>query len=162
MIIFIPKIYSRNSCCLSGIFTCGPLAITRRDINLQKIIDITIIYFCSAERVLFLKVRFGCCGLNELILRSDLQVLWGVVVWSGLRINRDMEGDLAKLRGSRMVYICHFKNCDHTEKMVKGYFLIITCCCTRAVHIALTPDHSIKLFSLAFRRLISRCGIPKH
>ena len=30
--------------------------------------------------------------------------------------------------------------CDHTEKMVKGYFLIITCCCTRVVHIELTPD----------------------
>ena len=46
--------------------------------------------------------------------------------------------------------------------MVKGYFLIITCCCTRAVHIELTPDLSVKLFLLAFRRFISRCGIPEN
>ena len=73
-----------------------------------------------------------------------------------------MEGDLAKLRGSRMVYIRHFKNSDHTEKRVKGYFLIITCCCTRAVHIALTPDLSVKFFLLAFRRFISRCSITQN
>ena len=56
----------------------------------------------------------------------------------------------------------YFKNCHHTEKMVKAYFLIITCCCTRAVHIELTPDLSVKLFLLAFRRFISRCGIPEN
>ena len=56
----------------------------------------------------------------------------------------------------------YFKNFDHTEKMVKGYFLIITCCCTRAVHIELTPDLSVKSFLLAFRRFISRCGIPEN
>ena len=46
--------------------------------------------------------------------------------------------------------------------MVKGYFLIITCCCTRVVHIKLTPDLSVKLSLLAFRRFISRCGIPEN
>ena len=61
-----------------------------------------------------------------------------------------------------MVYIRHFKNSDHTEKRVKGYFLIITCCCTRAVHIALTPDLSVKFFLLAFRRFISRCSITQN
>ena len=56
----------------------------------------------------------------------------------------------------------YFKNCDHTEKMVKGYFLIVKCCCTHAVHIELTPYLSVKLFLLAFRRFISRCGIPEN
>ena len=46
--------------------------------------------------------------------------------------------------------------------MVKGYFLIITCCCTRADHIKLTPALSVKSFLLAFRRFVSRCGIPKN
>ena len=46
--------------------------------------------------------------------------------------------------------------------MVKGYFLIITCCCTRAVHIESTPDLSVKSFLLAFRRFILRCGIPEN
>ena len=46
--------------------------------------------------------------------------------------------------------------------MVKGYFLIITCCCTRVVHIKLTPDLSVKSSLLAFRRFISRCGIPEN
>ena len=46
--------------------------------------------------------------------------------------------------------------------MVKGYFLIITCCCTRAVHMELTLDLSVKSFLLAFRRFISRCGIPEN
>ena len=40
--------------------------------------------------------------------------------------------------------------------------LIITCCYTRAVHIELTPDLSVKSFLLAFRRFISRCGIPEN
>ena len=42
--------------------------------------------------------------------------------------------------------------------MSKGYFLIITCCCTREF----TPDLSIKSFLLAFQRYISRCGVPKN
>ena len=46
--------------------------------------------------------------------------------------------------------------------MVKGYFLIIACCCTRAIDIELTPDLSVKSFLLAFRRFISRCGIPEN
>ena len=45
--------------------------------------------------------------------------------------------------------------------MVKGYFLIITCFCTRAVHIELTPDFSVKSFLLAVRDF-SRCAIPKN
>ena len=45
--------------------------------------------------------------------------------------------------------------------MVKGYFLIITCFCTRAVHIELTPDFSVKSFLLAVR-VFSRCAIPKN
>ena len=55
--------------------------------------------------------------------------------------------------------IC-FKSCDHTEKTVKGFFLIITCCCTGAVHIELAPGLSLKLFLLASRRFTSKCGIP--
>ena len=46
--------------------------------------------------------------------------------------------------------------------MVKGYFLVISCCCIRAFHIELTPDLSVKSFLLAFRRFISRCGIPEN
>ena len=46
--------------------------------------------------------------------------------------------------------------------MVKGYFLIITCCCTSAAHIELTPDLSVKSFLLAFRRFNPRCGVPKN
>ena len=46
--------------------------------------------------------------------------------------------------------------------MVKGYFLIITCCCTCTVHIESTPDLSVKSFLLAFRRFILRCGIPEN
>ena len=44
--------------------------------------------------------------------------------------------------------------------MSKG--LIITCCCTRSVHIKFTPDLSIKSFLLAFRVSISRCGVPEN
>ena len=44
---------------------------------------------------------------------------------------------------------------------MKGYFLIITCFCTRAVHIELTPDFSVKSFLLAVR-VFSRCAIPKN
>ena len=44
--------------------------------------------------------------------------------------------------------------------MSKG--LIITCCCTRAVHIEFTPDLSIKSFLLTFRLSISRCGVPEN
>ena len=56
----------------------------------------------------------------------------------------------------------YFKNCGHAEKMVKGYFVIITCCCTPAADIELTPDLCVKLFLLAFRRFISRCGMPEN
>ena len=44
---------------------------------------------------------------------------------------------------------------------MKGYFLIITCFCTRAVHIELTPDFSVKSFLLAVR-VFSRSAIPKN
>ena len=40
--------------------------------------------------------------------------------------------------------------------------LIITCCYTRAVHIELTPDLSVKSFLPAFRSIISMCGIPEN
>ena len=43
--------------------------------------------------------------------------------------------------------------------MMKDCFLIFTCCCTRAVHIELTPDLSVKSFILAY---ILRCGIPEN
>ena len=33
---------------------------------------------------------------------------------------------------------------------------------SRAIHIKLTPDLSVKLFLLAFRGFISRCGIPEN
>ena len=46
--------------------------------------------------------------------------------------------------------------------MMKDCFLIFTCCCTRAVHIDLTPDLSVKSFILAFKRFILRCGIPEN
>ena len=46
--------------------------------------------------------------------------------------------------------------------MVKGYFLIITCCCTCTSHIELTPGLSVRLFLLAYRRFILRRGIPKN
>ena len=58
--------------------------------------------------------------------------------------------------------LIYFKNCNHTEKIGKGYFLIVTCCCTRAVNIELTPDLSVILFLLAFRKFISRCGTPEN
>ena len=45
---------------------------------------------------------------------------------------------------------------------MKDCFLIFTCCCTRAVHIELTPDLSVKSFILAFKRFILRCGIPEN
>ena len=56
----------------------------------------------------------------------------------------------------------YFKNCNNTEKMVKGYFLITTCCCTRAVPIVLTTDLPVKSLLLAFRRFISTCGITEN
>ena len=43
--------------------------------------------------------------------------MWGVAVGSVLRINQDMEGDLAKLRGSRWVYKHHLEN---TVKDIKN------------------------------------------
>ena len=46
--------------------------------------------------------------------------------------------------------------------MVKGYFLITTCCCTRAVRIVLTTDLPVKSLLLAFRRFISTCGITEN
>ena len=42
--------------------------------------------------------------------------------------------------------LIYFKSCDLTEKMAEDYFLITTCCCTRAVHIELTTDIFVKLF----------------
>ena len=57
----------------------------------------------------------------------------------------------------------YYKSADNSKrKMSKGYFLIITCCCTRAVHVEFTPDLSIKSFLLAFRRFISGCGVPEN
>ena len=57
----------------------------------------------------------------------------------------------------------YYKSADNLKrKMSKGYFLIITCCCTRAVHIEFIPDLSVKLFLLAFRRFISRCCVPEN
>ena len=45
----------------------------------------------------------------------------------------------------------YYKITDNSKrKMSKGYFLIITCCCTRAVHIESTPDLSIKSFLFVF------------
>ena len=55
----------------------------------------------------------------------------------------------------------YYKSAGNSKrKMSKG--LIITCCCTRAVHIEFTPDLSIKSFLLAFRLSISRCGVPEN
>ena len=45
---------------------------------------------------------------------------------------------------------------------MKSYLLIITCCCTRAVHVELTPDLTVKSFLLAFTRFKPRCDIPKN
>ena len=52
----------------------------------------------------------------------------------------------------------------NTEKknMVKCYFLVITCCCTKVVHIELTPDLSVESFLLVFGRFIWRYGMPKN
>ena len=57
----------------------------------------------------------------------------------------------------------YFKICYHAKKkkkkkMVKGFLLIITFCCTLAVHIELTPGLSLKSFLLASRR----CGITEN
>ena len=58
----------------------------------------------------------------------------------------------------------YFKNCEkyRKKKMVKCYFLVITCCCTKVVHIELTPDLSVESFLLVFGRFIWRYGMPKN
>ena len=57
----------------------------------------------------------------------------------------------------------YYKSADNSKrKMSKCYFLIITCSCARAVHIAFTPDLSIKSFLLAFRPFTSRFGVPEN
>ena len=56
----------------------------------------------------------------------------------------------------------YFKNCDHIEKNDERLFLDFYMCCTRAVHIELIPDLSVKSFILAFKRFILRCGIPEN
>ena len=43
------------------------------------------------------------------------------------------------------------------QKIVKGYFLIIACCYTRAIYVRLTPNLSLKSFLLAYTRFILRC-----
>ena len=48
------------------------------------------------------------------------------------------------------------------KKVVKGYFLIIACCYTRAIYVKLTPNLSVKSFLLAYRRFILRCCTPEN
>ena len=54
----------------------------------------------------------------------------------------------------------YFKTCGHTEKMMKDYFLISSCCCTHAVHIELTHDMSVKLFYYPLEDLFRDVAYP--
>ena len=58
---------------------------------------------------------------------------------------------------------------DHTgviyvkegEEEVKYYLLILTCLCTRAIHIDLLPDQSMEQFVLALVRFCNVYGVPE-
>ncbi|XP_028412044.1 uncharacterized protein LOC114534773 [Dendronephthya gigantea] len=45
-------------------------------------------------------------------------------------------------------------------KSEKVYICLFTCCSTRAVHLELVPSLSVPLFLQAFRRFVSRRGLP--
>ena len=47
------------------------------------------------------------------------------------------------------------------EEEVKYYLLILTCLCTRAIHIDLLPDQSMDQFVLALVRFCNVYGIPE-
>ena len=53
---------------------------------------------------------------------------------------------------------------SHTRKpvFVKGYLAIVTCFCTKAVHLELVRDLSTEAFVAALDRFISRRGLPFH
>ncbi|CAC5415045.1 unnamed protein product [Mytilus coruscus] len=44
--------------------------------------------------------------------------------------------------------------------ITKSYICLFTCACIRAVHLELVTDMTIESFKLAFRRFVSRRGIP--
>ncbi|XP_071181335.1 uncharacterized protein [Mytilus edulis] len=44
--------------------------------------------------------------------------------------------------------------------VTKSYICLFTCACIRAVHLELVSDMTIESFKLAFRRFVSRRGIP--
>ena len=45
-------------------------------------------------------------------------------------------------------------------KVIKSYILILTCAVSRAVHLELVRDMSVQHFMFAFRRFVSRRGLP--
>ncbi|XP_071137411.1 uncharacterized protein [Mytilus edulis] len=50
---------------------------------------------------------------------------------------------------------------DTSTQPRKVYICLFTCACIRAIHLELVPDLSLNTFILAFRRFISRKGIPQ-
>ena len=77
----------------------------------------------------------------------------------------------APLPESRVRPTAPFANCgvdyagplyckDQSDK--KFYILLITCAVTRAVHLELTESQNLSDFVLAFRRFVSRRGLPSH
>ena len=45
-------------------------------------------------------------------------------------------------------------------QIVKMYVCLFTCACIRAIHLELVVDMKLETFMLAFRRFVSRRGIP--
>ena len=49
---------------------------------------------------------------------------------------------------------------SNTGSKQKTYICLYTCASTRTIHLELTEDLSVRTFLLAFRRFISRRGVP--
>ena len=59
-----------------------------------------------------------------------------------------------------LLYVERKTSEDKSDESQKVYVCLFMCASTRAVHLELTPALRVESFSLAFRRLTSRRGLP--
>ena len=145
-----------------------PLLVLPPESHLSRLIinDVHIrLFHAGVDRVMCQVQRsYWILRLRKLV-RSQLRTCTRCQRYQN-RPYRSPEGFLAPFRGGARVPFAHtgldFMGPLTVDNNRKVYILIFTCACVRAVHLETTPNMSFQSTERAFRRFLSRRGVPQY
>ena len=107
-------------------------------------------FWVTGLRTMARKVKRECFFCQKLDARSSDQM---VAPLPGSRVSRSPPFSVIGIDYAGPLY------CADLDGQ-KSYILLITCAVTRAIHLELVPSLSLSDFMPAFRRFVSRRGLP--